>query len=234
MALSLLGAPAAGVWIRLRRRARAGPEGRVPGGAEPAVDLVARAGALGLAVALLAFVNPLGWLRIFAADYLVGVLLVAGLLLWQGRRVPLSRRGFAVAVAAAAYVVLGVVLIGGEVFHLTPSGEQWLRFPVLVAAGLPLWLHDECALRPLRPWWRSWGMFLAGRALIWAAVLTGVILLNPEAAFLVLVTHLIVAAWVPHWALAGLVGAWTGEAGAAALFAALVQGWEFSALFVTI
>jgi hypothetical protein len=77
-------------------------------------------------------------------------------------------------------------------------------------------------------------MFLAGRALIWAAVLTGVILLNPEAAFLVLVTHLIVAAWVPLWALAGLVGAWTGEAGAAALFAALVQGWVFSALFVTI
>lgn len=230
MAVALLVAPAVGLWTRLRGRSVAGSAN----GAEPAGELVARVGALGAALVILAFVNPLGWLRLFAADYLIGVLLIAGLLLWRGRPARLTGRGAVGALLASAWVILAGVLALGTVFRVVPSGEQWLRFPVLVAAGLPLWLHEERTLRPLSPWWKAWGMFLAGRALVWAAVMTGAILLNPEAAFLVLIAHLIVVAWLPLWALAGLVRLRTGEPGAAALFAAIVQGWVFAALFVTI
>jgi hypothetical protein len=79
-----------------------------------------------------------------------------------------------------------------------------------------------------------WGTFILGRILTWAAVTTGVLLWANEAMFLVLITHLVLLAWIPLWWLAGFVARAAGEPGAAALFASLVQGWVFAALFVTI
>ena len=61
-----------------------------------------------------------------------------------------------------------------------------------------------------------------------------VLLLNESRSFLVLIMHLIVVFWLVLWWLAGFVHRATAEPAAAALFAALVQGWAFSALFVTI
>ena len=202
--------------------------------AGPAREIAAGIGALAASLVLLALFNPLSWMRLFRTDYLVGLLLFSGLILWRGSGFPISRRGALKAGGAAAYVILATGAIGSFVMHLVPSGEQWLRFPVLAAASLPLFLHDEQAIRPYRPWWRQWSLFALWRILIWAAVVTGVLLFNPEAAFLVLIAHFVVLAWFPLWWLAGIVARDTGEAGAGALFSALVQGWVFSSLFVTI
>jgi hypothetical protein len=233
MVVATLVVPAAGV--RLTQRAhRQPPRGRVAGDDTAASGVVTWITTLAIALTLLEFFNPVSWLRIFRTDYLVGLLLIAGLILWRGQKVDISPRGALTGTLAAGYIIAVMAVAGTSVMHLIPSGEQWLRFPILAAAGLPLCLHDELALRPHAPWWRAWGMFLLTRLLIWSAVMTGVLLLNTDAAFLVLITHLVVLAWLPLWWLAGLVARGTGEPGAAALFSALVQGWVFAALFVTI
>jgi pimeloyl-ACP methyl ester carboxylesterase len=228
LALFALGAS----WARRR------PTGPLPDAdrplATPASEVMARIGALAGALLLLAFWNPLSWLSLFRTDYLVGVLLVSGLLLWRGRSFRLGGPGALAALGAAAWVLGAIALISPGVMHLVPSGEQWLRFPVLAAAGFPLFLYEERVIRPIRPAWRMWGTFILGRILTWAAVTTGVLLWANEAMFLVLITHLVLLAWIPLWWLAGFVARAAGEPGAAALFASLVQGWVFAALFVTI
>jgi len=191
-------------------------------------------GALGATLALMWLFNPLSWLRLFRTDYLVGLLLITGLLLWGGRRVAMSTRGAFIAVAAAVGLILALSVAGSQFMHLVPSGGQWLRLPILVLAVFPLALADERRIRPIRPKWRMWGVFILVRLLIWAAVLTGVLLLNPDSAFLVLVTHFFVVAWIPLWWVSGLVARAAREEDSAALFSSLIQGWVFAALFVTI
>ena len=187
-----------------------------------------------MSLIVLAFFSPLSWLRIFRADYLIALILISGVMMWRGRTIGLTRHGALRGTLAAAYVIGVICLVGSSAMHLVPSGEQWLRVPVLAAASFPLFLHDEQTLRSYRPWWFMWGTYLVSRLLIWSAVVTGVLLLRPEAGFLVLITHFVVLAWLPLWWLSGLVARATGEPGAAALFASLVQGWVFAALFVTI
>jgi hypothetical protein len=55
---------------------------------------------------------------------------------------------------------------------------------------------------------------------------------NRQAAFLLLLTHLIILFWIFLWFAAGLVRRRT-DPFAAALFAAILQGWLFAALFIT-
>lgn len=189
--------------------------------------------ALMVAVILLRFVQPLAWVHLFATDYMLALILVAGLLLWRGRSLSLSRRGAAVAVGAAAYV-LGVLafFVGSYFVDLVPAGGGWYRLPILAAAGLPLFLYDEENLRRIPSWLRRWTALLATRGLLWSSVVTGVLLLNPGEGLLVLIMHLVVAFWLLLWGLTAFVARKTGEPAAAALFAALVQGWVFAAIFV--
>jgi hypothetical protein len=64
--------------------------------------------------------------------------------------------------------------------------------------------------------------------------LTGVLTLNRESAFLLLIVPLITVFWIALWFAAGIVHRHTQSGLAAAVFAALVQGWAFAALFVRI
>jgi hypothetical protein len=65
-------------------------------------------------------------------------------------------------------------------------------------------------------------------------MITGTLTLNRESAFLLLILPLVAFFWIILWIAAGIVHRHTQSAMAAALFAALVQGWAFAALFVTI
>jgi hypothetical protein len=61
-----------------------------------------------------------------------------------------------------------------------------------------------------------------------------VLVLNRDHAFLVLIIHLVVLFWIGLWLATELVRRHTQDAYAAALFAAVIQGWVFAALFVTV
>jgi pimeloyl-ACP methyl ester carboxylesterase len=197
--------------------------------------LLAYVAASGAVVLLLRFINPMAWLSVFRADYLIGFVFVVGLFLWRGRRFSVTAGGLAIGLIGAAYVI-GVLVVGvaGHLVHLVPSGIQWFWFSALIVAGLPLFLHDEQTLRRVPLAWKRWGMFLLTRAILWAAVLTGVLLLNTEDSFLVLVMHFVVVFWALLWWMTGFIARRTGEAGAAALFAAVVHAWTLAALFVRV
>lgn len=212
---------------------------KIPAETRPSVSLmptlVGYITASGAVVLLLRFINPMAWLGVFRADYLIGLILMVGLLLWRGRSFSVTGGGLAIALIGAFYVIaILVVGVASHLVHLVPSGIQWLWFPVLTVAGLPLFLHDEQTLRPVPLAWKRWGMFLLTRVMLWAAVVTGVLLLNTEKSFLVLIMHLVVMFWVLLWWMTGFIARRTGEAGAAALFAAVVHGWALAALFVRI
>ena len=211
--------------------------------------------ASGGALLVLRFVNPLDWLGIFATDYLMGLLLIVGLLLWAGHaRVShqwptrpattiaknglsfrCTWRGLTISLTAAIYVI-GVLLVGvgSHLIHLVPSGVQWLWFPVLTAATFPLFLYDEQSFRRIPSWWRRWGAVIVTRVILWAAVVTGVLLLNTADSFLVLIMHMIVLFWLVLWVVSGFVARATGEPAPTALFAALVHGWALAAIFVRV
>lgn len=211
--------------------------------------------ASGGALLVLRSVNPLEWLGIFATDYPIGLLLIVGLLLWAGHarvfhqwptRPATTReksgldftftlRGVTISLAAAIYVI-GVLLVGvgSHLIHLVPSGVQWLWFPVLTAAAFPLFLYDEQNFRPIPSWWRRWGAVIVTRVILWAAVVTGVLLLNTADSFLVLIMHLVVLFWLVLWGVSGFVARATGEPAPTALFAALVHGWALAAIFVRV
>ena len=141
--------------------------------ADPRWMVVSYVAAAGGSLIVLRFFVPLAWLRIFAADYLMSFVLVTGLFLWQGRRFRISRRGLAVSLIAAAYVIVVFGLgIGDRLFHLVPSGEQWFRLPILTAVSFPLFLSDEQALRGGLSGWRRVGAIILTRFILWAAILT--------------------------------------------------------------
>jgi pimeloyl-ACP methyl ester carboxylesterase len=199
------------------------------------------------ALSVLKFVNPLGWLNIFATDYLVGFLLLTGAFLilslrfWdRGERTQLfhdfwSGKGVTRALGAAAFVIVIFGLItGSRLLHMTLTDGRWWRCIVIVLAGLPLFVYDELLTRRLVPDWHAWAVALITRGLFLAFLLTGVLTFNREKAFLVLIVPLIVGFWVVLWFATGVVHRNTREPLTAALFAAIVQGWAFAAWFVTI
>ena len=196
------------------------------------VSVVAAAGA---AILILRVVVPLSWIRLFATDYLMSFVLLAGLLLWRGQWLRTSRHSLMVGVIAATYVLtFFAVGVGSHFIHQIPSGTQWMRFPVLTMASFPLFMFDELQLRSIRGGPERAFAFLTTRIILWAAVITGVLLLNPDSSFLVLITHLVVLFWLVLWWMAGFVRRATADPVATALFSALVQGWAFAALFVRI
>jgi hypothetical protein len=93
---------------------------------------------------------------------------------------------------------------------------------------------DELLLRPIYPRWKAFGLGLLTRVLFGALIAAGTLLFNREDAFLVLIIHLVVLFWIGLWFASEFVHRRTQNAYAAALFAALVQGWAFAALFVVI
>ena len=186
------------------------------------------------AAGVLALINVASWLRFFVTDYLIGFVLLAGLFLCLRYRLRFrsSRVHLLIALGAAAYVVVVIGWPLAELTHVTLSGSRWWRFPVLVMLGLPLFLSDETLLRPLHPGIKATGAAILTRILLGSIAASGVMILNRESAFLVLLIHMIILFWIALWFAAGWVRGRT-DAVSAALFAAMIQAWIFSALFVT-
>ena len=111
---------------------------------------------------------------------------------------------------------------------------RWWRFPCITLAGLPLFISDEWIIRRIHPRWKSEALALLTRGLLLAFILTGVLTLNRENAFLVMIAPLLVIFWMALWFATGVIHRHTQSPIAAALFAALVQGWAFAAWFITI
>jgi len=204
-----------------------------------ATMLVRYVAASAVALVVLRFVNPLHWLRLFSTDYVIGFLLVTGLALVAGRgfswRGPAKSAPYLRATAAALYVIaVPGLLIGSRVLHMSLSDGRWWRFPFITLAGLPLFISDEWIIRRIRPRWKSEAVALLTRGLLLAFILTGVLTLNRESAFLVMIAPLIVIFWIALWFATGVIHRHTQSPIAAALFAALVQGWAFAAWFITI
>ena len=136
------------------------------------------------------------------------------------------------AIAAAVFIIGLGLIAAAPILHMSLSDGRWWRFPFIAAAGLPLFLFDETTIRKIHPQWVSIGMAVITRTVLWASLMTGVLLLNRDAAFLVLIAHLMVFFWIALWFGAYVVHRHTQDSFAAALFAALVQGWAFAAWFV--
>ncbi len=190
--------------------------------------------AAGAAILILRLFVPLAWLRLFATDYMISFVFLTGLILWiQVPIWPKTHFGNILKATAAAAFIIGCGLIAGApILHMSLSDGRWWRFPVIAAVSLPLFLFDEMTIRKIYPPWTSTGMAVITRAVLWAFLITGVLLLNRDAAFLVLIAHLVVFFWIALWFGAYVVHRHTQDPFAAALFAALVQGWAFAAWFV--
>ncbi len=204
--------------------------------------LIRYVAACGLAAVILKFLNPVSWLHLFATDYLIGFMLLTGVILFAVAPQSLGSRLFAggygvllTAPFAAAYtVVMFGFIASAHLVHFSLSDNRWWRFPCIAAASLPLFLADEFMIRNLQSRVKSMLTALITRNLLLAFLLVGVLILNRENAFLVLLAPVITLFWIALWFATGVVYRNTQSPVASALFAALVQGWVFAALFVTI
>jgi pimeloyl-ACP methyl ester carboxylesterase len=194
--------------------------------------------AYGVALLVLKFVNPMGWVQLFATDYLIGFFLVAGLCSWAATRnikLRIDKKGIGTAILAAAFVIVVVgFLIVSRALHISLSDGRWWRFPFFAIAAFPFFMSDELTIRHIRPRWKSEVVALLTRVLLLAFLLTGVLTINRADAFLVLIVPLITVFWIALWFASGVIHRHTQSATAAAVFAAIVQGWAFAAWFVTI
>ena len=193
----------------------------------------------GVTLLVLKFLDPFKWLRFFATDYLISFVFVTGLILIvlaTGTRGLTPRpRGVLMAFAAAGFViVVPGLFVTSHVLHMTLSAVRWWRFPFIVLAGIPLFVADELTIRKIRSRLQSIAVALITRGLFLAFLLTGVLVFNREDAFLVLIAPLIAIFWIALWFATDVVHRHTQDPTAAALFAAIVQGWAFAAWFVTI
>jgi len=206
--------------------------------------LVLYVAACSTSLIILKLANPFGWLRLFGTDYLIGFLFLTGIFLTVAalyerrgtvidRPYSFDRNAVFKSAAAALYVIvmLGLV-VTSHVLHMSLSGSRWWRFPVIVAAGFPFFASDEWIIRTLGSRWTRLGVALLTRGLLLAFVLTGVLILNRESAFLVLITPLITLFWIALWFASGFVHKTLRDPFAAAFFSAVVQGWAFAAWFV--
>jgi len=198
----------------------------------------------------LKFVNPMGWVRLFATDYLIGFFFVAGLCSlamegniktqghrgWSASAIAHSlKKGIATAMLAAVFVIgIPGFLVVSRALHMSLSDGRWWRFPCFAIAAFPLFMSDELAIRHIQPRWKSEMVALLTRILLLAFLLTGVLTINRGDAFLVLIAPLITVFWIALWFASGVIHRHTQCPIAAAMFAAILQGWAFAAWFVTI
>ena len=198
------------------------------GSPRAALIVVYYVGAACAGALILSVVEVGTWLRLYATDYLVSMVLLTGLVLLSRCRpqMQLTLRNVGIALAAAAALIALLQLSTSEVAHFALSGDRWWRFPGILACSVPLFLADEALLRanPLTAF--------VTRVLIGAIVVMGALILNREAAFLLLLMPAIVVLWIILLMMSHFVRRRTDPV-ATALFASVVQAWIFSALFVT-
>ena len=197
--------------------------------------------AFAIAIVVLHFVMVVRWVRLFTADYMVSFWFVAGIALvaFVTARKPAVERStprvVLTALAAAAYVIVVLGLFtGSHLIHMTLSSGRWWRFPIIAAASFPLFWFDEVAIRPFVSAWRTVTLGILTRLLLTAGIAMGILTLNRESGFFVLLTGMMLMFWITLWLATEIVSRHLQSPFAAAFFAALVQGWMFAAWFVTI
>jgi len=173
-------------------------------------------------------------LDLFATDYLLSFILVMGISLapLYLRKLPHDFSQIPVSLFAAACLIAAAISVGSELMHLTVSAGRWWLFAAITLAVLPLSLADEVLLRPLRPWWKAAGMALLSRVLIAAFVVTGVLTMNRDDGFMVLIIHFIVLLWMALWFAGEFLRRRTQDPLSTAVFTAVIQAWIFAAVFV--
>jgi hypothetical protein len=203
--------------------------------------ILAYVAAFAIAIVVLHFVMVVRWVRLFTADYMVSFWFVAGIALvaFVALRRPAlersTRRIVLTGLATAAYVIVVLGLFSGShLIHMTLSEGRWWRFPIIAAASFPLFWFDEVAVRPFGKVWRTVALGILTRLLLTAGIAMGILTLNRESGFFVLLTGMMLMFWITLWLATEIVSRHLQNPLAAALFAALVQGWMFAAWFVTI
>jgi pimeloyl-ACP methyl ester carboxylesterase len=188
------------------------------------------------AALILNFISIAAWLHLFVTDYLIGFLFVAGSLLCAIHfREKIHGIPLVFAILAAAYVIaVPGIFVASNFTHLMLFAGRWWRFAGITALSLPFFVADEILLRPIRPQWKAALTALVTRAIIWATVISVALLWKRDAAFLLLIMHIIVAFWMLLWFAGGLAYRKIRDPFAVGLFISLLQGWLFASLFVIV
>jgi hypothetical protein len=185
------------------------------------------------ATATVSFLNLFSWLQLYATHYLIGILFITGLLLLVRARGTLTTSLYAVLISfgVTAYVVVLLNMAGSELGSMTIHGSRWWRFPAITLLSLTLFVADEAFLRGLRPKWKAHAVAIITRLALTAIIVSGALILYRGAAFLLLMMPAVAVFWILLW-FAGQKVRERTDAFSTALFAALLQAWVFSALFV--
>jgi pimeloyl-ACP methyl ester carboxylesterase len=221
---------------RLKDRAEPGSLANEPilnaAAAPSAVRLLLQIGLASLvSLAVLRFWNPLSFVRVFNGDYLVSFLLISGLGLLLLHRTSLralwSRNASALLAAVFAGLMLHLLVMGW--FEVTQtetwlSAARWARFPVLFLGVLPYLAAEELLLGPSFVRGRPAHFFLAlaSRAVVWVALVLGILALHSGAILLLLLAPYLFAFFILQRLGMEVVRKDTGSPMAAALFGAIL------------
>jgi pimeloyl-ACP methyl ester carboxylesterase len=191
--------------------------------------------AAGIAAVVPLFIHIARWLHLFAADYLMGFVFLAGSVLCLAHaRIHVARRPLLIGIGAAAFAIaIPGLLVLSESMQMNLSIARLWRFAAMAGLGLPLFVADEILLRPIRPRWKGVFAMLLTRILLGAIVVSASFMWGRDAGFLYLMMDSVVLFWIALWFVGGLVQWRTNDALSTASFMAIIQGWLFAALFVT-
>jgi pimeloyl-ACP methyl ester carboxylesterase len=211
-----------------------------PHPAPPAPSTLAWLSVAVCALLLARMAPPFKFLHLFQGDYLASFLLLVGILvlLRRGKWLPnwrefLSSTSFS---AAASALLLSVLF--GAWFELTfyeawPTATRWLRLPLLFLCFLPWHLAEETFLgEPVSsPSFNRLAKALALRAVLWAAILVGILYLHTGAIlFFLLAAYFAVFSLLQRLA-SDLVRFRTRSPAAAAIFGAILLAAFALAIF---
>jgi pimeloyl-ACP methyl ester carboxylesterase len=185
-----------------------------------------------VAVLILRWWNPFGFVHLFEGDYLAGFLLIAGcgLLAAQYKRIATLWDFNWKHLLGAAFAALVVPLLIYAWLDLTlteawMTPARWLRFPAVLLLALPFHAAEELALGPAMRTRLSKTRLtyaLALRALLWGVLLFGVVALhNGEILLALLAPYFAVFCLFQRTGM-DVVRSNTGSALAAAIFGAIL------------
>jgi len=184
-----------------------------------------------LALWLLRFFIPFHFLHIFQGDYLASFLFLVGTCVLAVRHgaTPRLRTFIATSTVASAAAAIVLVLLFAAWFELTfyeawLTPARWLRFPAVFLALLPWHLAEEVSLGSPSKHSRLSRVMraLAFRAILWLALVAGILYLHSaQFAFVLLVVYFVLFSILQRMAM-DVIRTWTRSAAVAAIFGAIL------------
>jgi pimeloyl-ACP methyl ester carboxylesterase len=207
----------------------------------PAAALLARwcVAAL-LALGIVNLWYPQRLFPFYAGGYLASFLLLAGAalaLLFRHNLRGLFGGGYGAILAALLLGFLVILSFGAwlnwQVTDVWMNGARWFHFVPLLLANLPYTLVEETVLGPPEPSRRTrrFGMFFALRAILWLALLAGLLVLWSGQVLLVLLAPYFAVVSLGQRLGADSLRCRTGSPVAAAMFSAILAAWFMAAVF---